>query len=103
MPPTIGLCERVHKVAQQSRPLIGQGRTGLPIKLGITRPDRPSPECSRAPDAGGTHSPASGRAESRPPESPGSGPDTHRSCLLYTSDAADDLTRVDLGGRRIFI
>src|SRR5665254_23866 len=24
-----------------------------------------------------------------------------RSCLLYTSDAADDLTRVDLGGRRI--
>src|SRR5665811_1923566 len=23
-------------------------------------------------------------------------------CLLYTSDAADDLTRVDLGGRRIF-
>ena len=25
----------------------------------------------------------------------------HCSCLLYTSDAADDLTRVDLGGRRI--
>src|SRR5665811_1192325 len=24
-----------------------------------------------------------------------------RDCLLYTSDAADDLTRVDLGGRRI--
>ncbi|GAB5857325.1 hypothetical protein JMUB7535_26890 [Staphylococcus aureus] len=24
-----------------------------------------------------------------------------RACLLYTSDAADDLTRVDLGGRRI--
>src|SRR5665811_1987857 len=24
-----------------------------------------------------------------------------RSCLLYTSDAADDLTRVGLGGRRI--
>src|SRR5665811_1767930 len=24
----------------------------------------------------------------------------HYSCLLYTSDAADDLTRVDLGGRR---
>src|SRR5665811_1127537 len=23
----------------------------------------------------------------------------HRACLLYTSDAADDLTRVDLGGR----
>ena len=23
------------------------------------------------------------------------------SCLLYTSDAADDITRVDLGGRRI--
>src|SRR5665254_8576 len=25
----------------------------------------------------------------------------HYRCLLYTSDAADDLTRVDLGGRRI--
>ena len=24
-----------------------------------------------------------------------------KSCLLYTSDAADELTRVDLGGRRI--
>src|SRR5665811_2160853 len=23
-------------------------------------------------------------------------------CLLYTSDAADDLTRVDFGGRRLF-
>src|SRR5665811_2599039 len=27
----------------------------------------------------------------------------HMTCLLYTSDAADDLTRVDLGGRRIII
>src|SRR5665811_2610271 len=26
---------------------------------------------------------------------------TSCTCLLYTSDAADDLTRVDLGGRRI--
>src|SRR5665811_40771 len=26
----------------------------------------------------------------------------HMTCLLYTSDAADDLTRVDLGGRRFF-
>src|SRR5665811_2536632 len=26
---------------------------------------------------------------------------TFFTCLLYTSDAADDLTRVDLGGRRI--
>ena len=25
----------------------------------------------------------------------------NNSCLLYTSDAADDLFRVDLGGRRI--
>ena len=25
----------------------------------------------------------------------------YRSCLLYTSDAADDTTGVDLGGRRI--
>src|SRR5665811_1500748 len=28
-------------------------------------------------------------------------PDKGWACLLYTSDAADDLTRVDLGGRRI--
>src|SRR5665254_28653 len=28
-------------------------------------------------------------------------PATRIICLLYTSDAADDLTRVDLGGRRI--
>src|SRR5680860_408346 len=27
--------------------------------------------------------------------------DHHNSCLLYTSDAADDLLCVDLGGRRI--
>src|SRR5665811_1929893 len=27
---------------------------------------------------------------------------TNSPCLLYTSDAADDLTRVDLGGRRFF-
>src|SRR5450756_3108510 len=27
--------------------------------------------------------------------------DQHYSCLLYTSDAADDLLCVDLGGRRI--
>src|SRR5665811_1553239 len=33
--------------------------------------------------------------------SPGAGGGTVIiSCLLYTSDAADDLTRVDLGGRR---
>ncbi|WP_460379543.1 hypothetical protein, partial [Staphylococcus aureus] len=29
------------------------------------------------------------------------GHDNPCTCLLYTSDAADDLTRVDLGGRRI--
>ena len=27
--------------------------------------------------------------------------DLHRTCLLYTSDAADDMQCVDLGGRRI--
>src|SRR5665811_1337047 len=31
----------------------------------------------------------------------GSGIGGVETCLLYTSDAADDLTRVDLGGRRI--
>ena len=30
---------------------------------------------------------------------PGTG--TNRSCLLYTSDAADERSSVDLGGRRI--
>src|SRR5665811_446559 len=29
------------------------------------------------------------------------GIDQYIICLLYTSDAADDLTRVDLGGRRL--
>src|SRR5450756_3104635 len=31
----------------------------------------------------------------------GTGDERIRSCLLYTSDAADDLLCVDLGGRRI--
>ena len=49
-------------------------------------------------------------AASEPPESParapwepgqGDRPDTDRPCLLYTSDAADERSSVDLGGRRI--
>ena len=32
---------------------------------------------------------------------PGWGPTNAYTCLLYTSDAADDLPCVDLGGRRI--
>src|SRR5450756_2312083 len=35
-------------------------------------------------------------AGGRPPHAPG----TYAPCLLYTSDAADDLLCVDLGGRR---
>ena len=31
----------------------------------------------------------------------GGNEEVYQLCLLYTSDAADDLTRVDLGGRRI--
>src|SRR5665811_2499951 len=31
------------------------------------------------------------------------GEDVPKGCLLYTSDAADDLTRVDLGGRCIIL
>mgnify|MGYP003381496043 CR=1 FL=1 len=31
----------------------------------------------------------------------GCGPAQHRACLLYTSDAADERSSVDLGGRRI--
>src|SRR5665811_2223114 len=34
-------------------------------------------------------------------EQPGEAGQLNYLCLLYTSDAADDLTRVDLGGRRI--
>src|SRR5665811_2115958 len=50
--------------------------------------------------------PGSGRGRPAPswPRSRRSRPrsaDWSRTCLLYTSDAADDLTRVDLGGRRI--
>src|SRR5665254_18450 len=40
----------------------------------------------------------SGHLDFRPPGRTIRHDDT---CLLYTSDAADDLTRVDLGGRRI--
>src|SRR5665254_10514 len=39
-------------------------------------------------------------AARRARRSPGHRP-ARPACLLYTSDAADDLTRVDLGGRRI--
>src|SRR5665254_17924 len=42
--------------------------------------------------------------DSSPPEAPwpsGRAGAPAWACLLYTSDAADDLTRVDLGGRRI--
>src|SRR5665811_2582589 len=42
-----------------------------------------------------------GHAEQLPCQDVGSGVRTPDICLLYTSDAADDLTRVDLGGRRI--
>ena len=53
------------------------------------------------------HTPATGRGRGghaprhldRRLARPGGG--LHRRCLLYTSDAADDLLCVDLGGRRI--
>ena len=35
------------------------------------------------------------------PEKVVSTPEVTKACLLYTSDAADDLLCVDLGGRRI--
>src|SRR5450756_1016257 len=60
-------------------------------------------ECSTAPGAGGQ------AGQCRRPGRRGApyGPSQHRTdvlslaCLLYTSDAADDLLCVDLGGRRI--
>ena len=35
------------------------------------------------------------------PSGRGQDQERHRSCLLYTSDAADERSSVDLGGRRI--
>src|SRR5665811_2223575 len=46
-------------------------------------------------DGPGIGSRAGCPADPLPPRHPAA------ACLLYTSDAADDLTRVDLGGRRI--
>ena len=42
-----------------------------------------------------------GRPETRSRWTPGQGARRSRCCLLYTSDAADERSRVDLGGRRI--
>src|SRR5665811_2046542 len=39
--------------------------------------------------------------EEAEPEDEGARVEPDDDCLLYTSDAADDLTRVDLGGRRL--
>src|SRR5680860_1665277 len=49
--------------------------------------------------APGLH-PVSRRGRATAPEVPNAAADA-RACLLYTSDAADDLLCVDLGGRRI--
>src|SRR5450756_3181457 len=47
-------------------------------------------------------SPAKGKARRKPcTEKLSARFDEERDCLLYTSDAADDLLCVDLGGRRI--
>ena len=45
------------------------------------------------------HEPSAGKAASGEPTRRAPGPPS--TCLLYTSDAADDLLCVDLGGRRI--
>src|SRR5674536_329956 len=67
-----------------------------------TTPSPPSPGCCARTTAGPTTKPApcSGRPSPSPATctSPGT-PCT--SCLLYTSDAADEEDSVDLGGRRI--
>ena len=41
------------------------------------------------------------RREVAHPQPGGEGQATQSRCLLYTSDAADDLLCVDLGGRRL--
>ena len=54
--------------------------------------------CAQSADAGDHHRKGNG-AVGRPVvivEAQG-----HRACLLYTSDAADERSSVDLGGRRI--
>src|SRR5665811_491976 len=66
--------DRTHRHGPVADPGAGRGPLGVGRRLGSDGTSgqlRPAP----APDVGG--------------------------CLLYTSDAADDLTRVDLGGRRI--
>src|SRR5665811_2593144 len=70
-----------------------------------------APAARAAPATSAENSPESARSRGRPTPSgsaataaaisAGACGRTSWSCLLYTSDAADDLTRVDLGGRRI--
>ena len=77
---------RVHALLPEStraNPTVETGRTG-PIPASVYRCD-PSPRWRRLP-------------QHLPRQSPYVGP--CQACLLYTSDAADDLLCVDLGGRR---
>ena len=59
---------------------------------------RDSPRASTAAANIGTPKP---KRESRPPMTGPKMKPSPNACLLYTSDAADDLLCVDLGGRRI--
>ena len=68
-------------------------RDSIPPPLPDAHPDhRVADGCAAVPGAG------PGRVHAR---AGGERPDRHAACLLYTSDAADERSSVDLGGRRI--
>src|SRR5665811_2221732 len=82
--------------AVRDRARMGDRRSGLRRRVPPLLPPASLREQLRLPDAVA--------ANPGPPPAPlgrRGGPCDASACLLYTSDAADDLTRVDLGGRRI--
>ena len=61
-------------------------------------PGRHEPEVD---DPGDEHEGAAEEQEPAPGLHAGEDAEQHQDCLLYTSDAADERSSVDLGGRRI--
>src|SRR5665811_1822280 len=95
--------------SETSRSMVHTGRSSK------TTPARSSSSDSTSAASASEGTTSSGRASRNPthhlsasPSFPALGgprtrwsPGAYVACLLYTSEAADDLTRVDLGGRRI--
>src|SRR5665811_1652355 len=72
-------------------------RTG-PWQTRPTHPRRSGPTCGTGASSASSRKRTTRRPTGNAKDQPAAGPWLS---LLYTSDAADDLTRVDLGGRRI--